>query len=95
MYELKLFHHGSKADANIHRYHGTYFQCGIMLLGQGVVILGRVSRNALSARNRLPHLLYFRVLLMHFLLMGARSASGREKPTNSVLDHLPVRRIRT
>lgn len=38
MYELKLFHHGSKADANIHRFHGTHFQCGIMLLGQGVVI---------------------------------------------------------
>jgi hypothetical protein len=38
MYELKLFHHGSKADANIHRCHGTHFQCGIMLLGQGVVI---------------------------------------------------------
>jgi hypothetical protein len=32
---------------------------------------------------------------MHFLLMGARSASGREKPTDSVLNHLPVRRIRT
>lgn len=67
-----------------------------MLLGQGVFIFRpRFQKRPLRQKNRLPHLLYFRVLLMHFLLMGARSASGREKPTDSVLNHLPVRRIRT
>ena len=65
--ELKL-HHGLKADASIHRYHGTY-QCGIAFTGQGVFIFRPRFQKRPPARNSSPKLVVTWVLLMQFLLM--------------------------